>query len=456
MKFILNQRIVEIDEPLGKPTLDFLRSIGVKGVKEACHTGDCGACMILLGELKNDTVTYRATTSCILPLGEIAGKHVVTIEGLNQEKLNPIQQALVDKGGSQCGFCTPGFVISLTGYFLNEHFDKIDILSSIEGNICRCGAYASIIRAAQELEKTIKIEENSLKNRIDILIEAKVLPPYFSSIPEKLKELKEWSVLNSKEKGTYVAGGTDLLVQHKSIADPIFLSNKKFRGIWLEDNFIYIGASTSTEEIRLSDELNTLLDIQNHLSLVSSLPIRQQASLGGNIVNASPIGDLTIYFLALDAEIGLLKNGNRRTIKLRDFYKGYKILDLEEGELVEWLRIRNEKRLFNFEKVAKRRYDDIASVNSAISLKMDGKRIIEGHLSAGGVAPVPKYLEESSKFLENKEISAHLIQEVKEVIDTEISPIDDVRGSAKYKRLLLKQLVVAHFVSLFPELEVEL
>ncbi|MHA1396848.1 MAG: 2Fe-2S iron-sulfur cluster-binding protein, partial [Candidatus Heimdallarchaeaceae archaeon] len=206
MKFILNQRIVEIDEPLGKPTLDFLRSIGVKGVKEACHTGDCGACMILLGELKNDTVTYRATTSCILPLGEIAGKHVVTIEGLNQEKLNPIQQALVDKGGSQCGFCTPGFVISLTGYFLNEHFDKIDILSSIEGNICRCGAYASIIRAAQELEKTIKIEENSLKNRIDILIEAKVLPPYFSSIPEKLKELKEWSVLNSKEKGTYVAG----------------------------------------------------------------------------------------------------------------------------------------------------------------------------------------------------------------------------------------------------------
>ncbi|MHA1447319.1 MAG: FAD binding domain-containing protein, partial [Candidatus Heimdallarchaeaceae archaeon] len=203
-------------------------------------------------------------------------------------------------------------------------------------------------------------------------------------------------------------------------------------------------------------ELNALFNTKQDISLVSSFPIRLQATLGGNLVNASPIGDLIIYFLALDAEISLKNKSDSRIIKLRDFYKGYKIMDINEGEIVEWLRINNKERLFNFEKVSRRKYMDIASVNSAISFDLNNDKIQNAHLSAGGLAPVPKYLEKTSKFLENKKISNDVIKEAVKIADSEVSPIDDVRGTAHYKRLLLRQLIYAHFLTLFPELEVSL
>ncbi len=448
MKFILNQKIIETNEPLGIPTLDFLRKIGIKGVKESCHEGDCGACMVLLGDLKDNTLVYKATTSCLLPLGEIAGKHLVTIEGLNQNGLNPIQQAFVDTGGTQCGFCTPGIIISLTGFFINSNLEKNDILTAIEGNICRCTGYASIIRATQLLSDHISVVKKSNKERIPTLIDADILPAYFSDISEQLKELKK---VPKHNKGTYVAGGTDLFVQNKTLVDPVFLSEMDLSGVWSDKTHIYVGAMTDTESIRTSVELNSVLNIEKHLSKVSSLPIRQKATIGGNIVNASPIGDLTIYFLALDAEISLKFEDKNRIIKLKDFFKGYKMLDLKKGEILEWVRIRKEKKLFSFEKVAKRMHGDIASVNSALSLKLDNKIIREPHLSAGGIGPIPMYLEKTSIFLENKEISSDLIKGAAQITDKEISPIDDVRGSALYKRLLLRQLIYAHFIKLFPE-----
>ncbi len=450
MKFILNQEIIEISVPLGTPTLNFLRSVGMKGVKEGCHEGDCGACMVLLGELKDNNLMYKATTSCLLPIGEVAGKHVVTIEGLNQEELNPIQQALVDRGGVQCGFCTPGFVVSLTAFFMNGNLEKDNILTSIEGNVCRCTGYASIIRATEQLSEQIDIVKNSKKERIQALIDAKILPSYFTDIYNKLKELKK--TLQQNE-GTFIAGGTDLFVQKKTVDDPIFLSKMNLAGIWTDKTHIFIGAMADTESIRSSVELNTILNTENHLAQISSLPIRQKATIGGNIVNASPIGDLTIYFLALDADISLKFNGKKRIIKLKDFFKGYKTLDLKKGEILEWIRIKKEKKLFSFEKVAKRMHVDIASVNSALSLKYDNNKILEPHLSAGGIGPIPMYLEKTSSFLENKKISSDNVKEAAQIADTEISPISDVRGSALYKRLLLRQLIYAHFISLFPELE---
>ncbi len=456
MKFVLNQEIAVIDEPLGNSTLDFLRNKGMKGVKEACHEGECGVCMVLLGELKDKNVEYKAVTSCILPLGEIVGKHVVTIEGLNQENLSPIQQALVDEGASQCGFCTPGFVVSLTGFFLNEKLENKDILTSIEGNLCRCGAYAAIIRSAKKLAKEISVENKKSKERIKQLIEERILPAYFSDIPNQLEKLKEANETKLHKKGIYVAGATDLLVQQESLSVPLFLSEKELSGIHLDGDYIYIGATTTMEDIRISDELNALFNTKQDISLVSAFPIRLQATLGGNLVNASPIGDLTIYFLALDADISLKNEKNRRIIKLRDFYKDYKKMDINEGEIVEWLRINNKERLFNFEKVARRKYMDIASVNSAISFDLNNDKIQNAHLSAGGVAPVPKYLEKTSNYLENKKISEDVLKEAVKIADSEISPIDDVRGAARYKRLLLRQLIYAHFLTLFPELEVSL
>ncbi|MBY9001425.1 MAG: FAD binding domain-containing protein [Candidatus Heimdallarchaeota archaeon] len=441
---------MEIDEPLGKPTLDFIRDSGLKGSKEVCHEGDCGACMILLGELKGEELVYRAVTSCILPLGEVEAKHVVTIEGINQEKLSPIQQALVDTGGVQCGYCTPGFVISLTGFFMKSKLGNEDILTAIEGNVCRCTGHASIIRAAKLLSEKYSSVKQSNQSWIKSLIDEGILPGYFEGIKEKLKELKK---AKRQTKGRLVAGGTDLFVQNETIDNPVFLSNMGLDKIWSDNDFIHIGTMANTEQIRLSPELNMILDIEEHLSTVSSLPIRKQATIGGNIANASPIGDLTIYFLALNADISIRLDEVNRIIKLKDFYKGYKILDLQEGEILEWVRIRNEKKLFSFEKVAKREHLDIASVNSALSFTLIDNKMKEIQLSAGGIGPIPMILEKTSALLENKEISSSLIKEAAEIALTEISPIDDVRGSAKYKSLLLRQLIYAHFLKLFPAME---
>jgi xanthine dehydrogenase small subunit len=452
MKFVLNQKIMETKAHPGFHTLDFLRKNSLKGVKEGCHEGDCGACMVLVGELKENAVKYKAMNSCILPLGKIEGKHVVTIEGINLNKLNPVQQAIFDEGGSQCGYCTPGFVIALMAYFMNEDLDNTEIITAIEGNICRCTGYNSILRAADIAKEKMSILNNS-KGRIQALVEANFLPSYFSKIPKMLEEI---SIKPEPKKGTYVAGGTDLFVNRQTVDNPIFLSKLGFDKIWSDKEYIYVGAAVDIETIRKSEELNALYDTAKHLSRVSTLPIRQQATIGGNVVNASPIGDLTIYFLALDSDISLKLNGTSRIIKLKDFFKGYKILDLNDGEILEWFRIKKEKKLLSFEKVAKRMYMDIASVNSALSLKLEENKIKEPHMSGGGVGPIPVYLEKACNFLEGKEVSTEIVKEAARIADTEISPISDVRGSAKYKRLLLRQLIYAHFVELFPELEVSL
>ncbi len=452
MKFILNQELKETDESPSFHTLDFLRKIGLKGVKEGCHEGDCGACMILLGELKDNQVKYSAVNSCILPLGKIEGKHVVTIEGLNLDDLNPVQQAIVDEGASQCGFCTPGFVVALMGYFMNEDLKNVDLITAIEGNICRCTGYNSILRAAELANRKIASLDSS-KERLQALIDAKYLPEYFLKIPEKLKKIQ---VEPKLKKGNYVAGGTDLFVFGRSVEDPVFLSELGFDKIWSDDDYVYVGAATDTESIRISDELNELFDTSNHLLAVASLPIRQQATIGGNVVNASPIGDLTIYFLALDAEISLLLGENRRILKLKNFFKDYKIMDLNDGEIVEWFRIKKEKKLLSFEKVAKRMHMDIASVNSAFSCKLELEIIKEPHLSGGGIGPIPLYFTKTSEYLKDKAVTVEVVKKAARIAGTEISPIDDVRGSAKYKALLLRQLIYAHFVKLFPELEVSL
>ena len=453
MKFILNQNLVETSYSAGKHTLDFIRKMGYKGVKEGCHEGDCGACMVLVGELKGDKVKYRAINSCILPLGKVEGKHVVTIEGLNLEHLNPVQQAFVDEGATQCGFCTPGFVIALMSYFMNEDLANTDTMVAIEGNICRCTGYNSILRAAEIAKKKVLALDDS-NGRLDALIDAEFVPKYFLEIPKRLEELQIESKLSE---GTFVAGGTDLYV-HKDIDidKPVFLTELGFDKIWSDDEYVYIGGAANIESIRLSEELNALYDTATHISRVSTLPIRQQATGGGNVVNASPIGDLTIYFLALNADISLLKNNSSRIIKLKDLFKGYKILDLEKGEILEWFRIKKEKKYLSFEKVAKRMYMDIASVNSAFSCKYENGIIKKPYLSGGGVGPIPMYLEKACQYLQDKEITAEVVKEAASIADTEISPINDVRGTARYKRLLLRQLIYAHFVKLVPELEEEL
>lgn len=231
-----------------------------------------------------------------------------------------------------------------------------------------------------------------------------------------------------------------------------------FKGIIQKDELIYIGASSTVEDLLSSELMNKFFpQLKKHLKLISSTPIRNMATLAGNFANASPIGDMTIFFLALNAGLILNNNGVKRNVLLKDFYKGYKQIDKSETEIIESIYFETPKQnsLFNFEKVCKRTHLDIASVNSAMSIEMENNKIKKIHLVAGGVFAYPLYLNKTVAFLTGKEISTATISSANEILQKEIAPISDVRGSIEYKRLLARQLLFAHFVELFQGIKIE-
>jgi len=450
--------------PPGMLLLDFVRyQQNLKGTKIGCREGDCGACTVLIGEPDNGQVKYRSATSCLTPLGNIHNNHIVTIEGLNMDELNPIQRAMCDTNGTQCGFCTPGFIVSMAGFCLSDKEPTYkNAVASVDGNICRCTGYKSIERALEKL--TVILGDKQPENATEFVTKKGILPEYFTDIPQKLK------LLSAQANGTdtpkpnkrFVGGGTDLYVQqHEAMvyADIDFVSAKpELKGITQQGDICIIGGATTVTEFATSPIVKEYFtDIERFVKLVSSTPIRNIATFAGNFVNASPIGDFSIFFLALNATIELTDGSSKREIPLREFYKGYKQLDKLPQEYISkfWFRLPDKNTLFNFEKVSKRTHLDIASVNTAISLVIAGDIIVEASLSAGGVGPTPAYLRTVSEFLKGEVISEKLIIKATQIAQTEISPISDARGTKAYKRLLLSQLIKAHFIKLFPQLEVE-
>jgi len=458
LRFLLNDRLVASDDPPGTPALDYLRRVaGLTGVKFACREGDCGSCVVLVGRRHENGVRYRVETSCLVPLGALAGRHVVTIEGLNRNDLTPIQQAFVDTGASQCGFCTPGFVVSLTGYFLQaEVWDTRGAIEAIAGNICRCTGYASIKRSIDSLIDVLNDRIDAREPRVAALVREKVLPDYFLRIHELIPGEPAADARFPAPEAIIVSGGTDLYVQkpHRLADGPVHIvSGPVAPPIRHEDGFVYLAATATAEDMKQSEILaRTVGGIDRAMELMGSLPIRNRASIAGNLVNASPIGDMTITLLALGAQVGLVAAGeNRRVLPLEDFYLGYKKLDLRPAEMVEWVRfpVAENGVLFNFEKVSKRTYLDIATVNTAIALDTSRGKIVDVRLSAGGVGPIPLQLRRTMRMLEGNEPTVETALAAAETARTEVSPITDVRGTADYKRLLLGQLVLAHFHVLF-------
>jgi xanthine dehydrogenase small subunit len=462
LRFILNEQTVETDLPSGSTVLDLVRyNKRLTGTKVGCREGDCGACTVLIGDVENGKLIYRSVTSCLMPLGNAAGKHIVTIEGINlpdgkpgQHNLTPVQQAMVDTNGTQCGFCTIGFVVSLTGFVLEQklkHYDEA--IAAIDGNICRCTGYKSIERAAAILCKQMKNKPQ--EDQLPWLIENKFIPSYFSNIKDRLLELKKNSPATTLPSinNLIVGGGTDLIVQKhlqvKRSATDHILDKKELKGIRMNNNRCIIGAAVTVTDFARSELIQGFFpDLKKHIKLVSSTPIRNMASLGGNLVNASPIGDMTVFLLALDAGIVLCNGNNRREIKLKDFYKGYKQTDMAPDEFIESIIFippaQNAK--FSFEKVCKRTHLDIASVNCACLMQFgDDGTITDIHLAAGGVAPFPKYLAQTGSFLKTKKPGAAVLQEAIAMINSEIAPISDARGTKEYKKLLLRQLFLAQF-----------
>ena len=490
-RFILNSEDIETDLHAGMTVLDFVRyHQNLKGTKIGCREGDCGACTVLVGELVDGKMRYRTMTSCLMPLANAAGKHIVTVEGINPEdgSLTPVQQAILDESGTQCGFCTVGFVMSLTGFCVDETEKTAEMaVSAVDGNICRCTGYKSIERAAECLSR--QVAEGSTQKAEG---RKQFVPTYFDGIAKRLNSLASTNPQSEiRNPKSVVGGGTDVYVQK-----PDALYETESRHVFYDESlrqisdnglFIEVGASATVTDLLESTVMQSIFpDLYKHLKLVSSTPIRNMATLAGNFVNASPIGDMTVWFLALDANV-VFNNG--RELPLRELYLDYKKLAKTENELVASIRFRKPAGNFhfNFEKVCKRTYLDIASVNTAISLTVESTpgpgwvppglsvppavaggpgreatyasetlalqsvehKILDAHVSAGGVAPIPLYLKETSAFLRGMPVNSQTIEDANRIMQAEISPISDVRGSADYKRLLLRQLFRAHFVELF-------
>ena len=482
LQFYLNDQFLRTDQPAGSTLLDFVRyHQHLKGTKIGCREGDCGACTVLVGELDvaTDTVRYQAMTSCLTPLGNAHGKHVVTVEGINAARgsLTPVQQAIVAEGGSQCGFCTVGFVMSLTGHALSPAASTPEsVRAAIDGNICRCTGYKSLERAAAQLHE--QLAERPAAPAVDWLAAEGFVPAYFAALPAKLRALRDAAAAGAAggaeattetthptstgpdapaaARARVLGGGTDLLVQQpeqlRAQAVALVFDDASRRGIRRVANTFHIGAATTAQQLLESAELRAVLpQLPQYLKLVSSTPIRQMGTVAGNFVNASPIGDLTILFLALGADIELENAaGQRRWLPLADFYRGYKKLAKAQDEQVTEIRFPAPATTdhFNFEKVSKRTHLDIASVNTAAWLRLEGGLIQSARLSAGGVGPVPLLLRRTAAALLGQPPILETLRRAQAVAQQEISPISDVRGTGQYKRLLLHQLLEAHFVEM--------
>lgn len=465
IKFILNNKEVSTAMPNGTPVLDFIRyNQYLTGTKIGCREGDCGACTVIVGELNNGELRYRTATSCLMPLGNAHGKHIVTIEGLNMAELNPIQQAMSDESATQCGFCTPGFVVSMAAFCLSKKEPTSEnAIAAIDGNICRCTGYKSIERAAARVADLLVQRQD--EDPAKFAVKKAMLPSYFFNMKERLQTLSlnlNGELTNENAAAQRVGGGTDLYVQkHDEIKEAsirFLFDQPGLKGIQQAGNQCLIGPSATVTDLIESPVIQEYFpDFKAYTKLISSTPIRNMATIGGNFINASPIGDFTIFFLALDATLTFSDGTTSRELPLRDLYKSYKTLDKQPEENLEQIRfdLPDSNTRFNYEKVSKRTHLDIASVNSAIRITAENDVLINVKLSAGGVAATPKQLTKTAEFLTGKLLTEELILDAIVIAQTEIAPISDARGTEAYKRLLLSQLIKAHFIKLFPAMKVE-
>jgi xanthine dehydrogenase small subunit len=480
---LLNHQLVPLTAADGGVALGWLRRVrGLTGTKEGCGEGECGACTVLLGEaIPGGAMTYRAVAACLLPTAELAGRHLVTVEGLNPpDGLTPVQQALVDAGAPQCGFCFPGIVLALTGFLLtSDDLTAAAAAVALDGNICRCTGYAAIGRAVQELcaeaGQRLGGPDGALApgpDRTAALIAWGVLPRSFADAADRLRAARpdagpgpaalpgpseSEAAAGAARPGRLIAGGTDLLVQEPDLADHgglIHLSRRAdLATITTRSDHLRIGGGVTVEQLRTSAAFAALVPgAPAMMTRFASTVIRGRATVAGNLVNASPIGDLTVLLLALGAELELVHDGQRRTLPLADLFRGYKDVDLAAGEVLEAVRVplAVAHGAVSFEKVSQRHILDIASVNSALWVRLEQGRAAEARLAVGGVAPVPLLARRASAALVGGRLDAAAVARAAAALDAEIQPIHDVRGSAAYKRTLAGRLLQAHVQALAP------
>lgn len=432
--FSLNGETVQADVSSTRTLLDWLRDDhGLTGTKEGCNEGDCGACTVMV----SDTAGSRALNACILLMPQVHGKAVRTVEGIASPSgdLHPVQSAMVDHHGSQCGFCTPGFVVSMAVGHLNGRCDHNDVLA---GNLCRCTGYAPILRAAEAAEgvpapawiKPLPVEANSLPDQ-----------------PETLEAFADWYVQNPD--ATLIAGATDvgLWVTKRldDLAQPVFLNRYgALKNIHVNDDSIHVGAGVT---------MATLWPVlrKHHPSYgemvrrYGSEQVRQAATIGGNIANGSPIGDNAPALIALGAVLHLRRGEDSREMPIEDFFVAYGQQDLRPGEFVTGVCLPKAAPDLRCYKLSKRFDQDISAVLGCFNVAVVDGLVRQVRVAFGGMAGVPKRAVAVEGALIGQVWDRDTVRAVLPRFRDDFQPMTDMRASADYRIRAVENMLWRYF-----------
>ncbi|MBT6177148.1 MAG: xanthine dehydrogenase small subunit [Deltaproteobacteria bacterium] len=453
LHFFLNGKRVDIrDISPNETLLNYLRyEASLTGTKEGCAEGDCGACTVLMLDAEQGRAAQlRAVNSCLVLVPMLHGREVFTVEALRDKELHPVQQAMVDTLGSQCGFCTPGVVMSMTEAAYRSDLDsawKVD--DQMCGNLCRCTGYRPIREAATRVAGTRPPGKllNCLDNakscdrglNYEALGESFIIPTSFTEL---------FQALENQPDARIVAGATDLSLEitkaHRELPHLVSVESiPELHQLELREEGVYIGAA-----VPLTDVETALLErmpmVSRMLRYYGARQIKHRATAGGNICNASPIGDLPPVLLALDAKLHLRSKAGARTVSIDEFFLGYRQTALKPGEVLEAIWIPNvlSASKSGAYKVSRRRELDISAVAAGIVVQLgEGSVVTAARIGVGGVAATPIRAKQTEDFLVGKVWNEDTAEEAAQIIEQEFSPLSDHRSSEWYRRKVIGNLI---------------
>lgn len=475
LSFILDSQRIDLNNiPPTTTVLTFLREhLHRTGTKEGCAEGDCGACTVVLADLHQGQLRYRAVNACIQFVPVLDGKRLYTVESLKtQQSLHPVQQAMVDCHASQCGFCTPGFVMSLFALYKTEAQPSRERLcTALSGNLCRCTGYRPILEAGQKMYEYAVQTSNEPPTAVsapfgdptgktDLIQQLKSLESTQSLYlnyqdssffaPKTLHELAAYLVEHPKAQ--ILAGGTDVGLwvtkQHRDLTQLVYIGAvEALHAVSKTADYLEVGAAVNLEEAyqALVVEYPELQDLYERFA---SLPIRNAGTLVGNVANGSPIGDSMPALIALAAQVVLQRGTHIRYLALEDFYLGYQQKDLQAGEFVRAVRVplHKPKQIIRTWKISKRFGQDISAVCAAFALELEAGKVSAIRIVLGGMAATPKRALHTEQALLGQAWTEQILEQAIPALKHDFQPLTDMRASAEYRSIVAANLLRKFFM----------